>query len=270
MSIAHLSDAERMFTVTRLLHEVVSWVRSQPGTASLKAILYLDEMFGFLPPVAEPPAKKPLLTLFKQARAYGLGVVAATQNPVDLDYKALSNAGTWFVGRLQTERDRARVRDGLTAASAGAKLERADIERRLAGLRSRHFLLQNAHDDEPVLFETRWALSYLRGPLTGDQIRALMAPFKGAGPTAGTGADAGAPPARPALLRPRPRPPRPPRRRKRTAPRYRRTCPSSSCPPATRGARPPIGHTCSAKRSSTTSRPSPRSITGRRSRSPRR
>jgi hypothetical protein len=175
LSIAHLSEAERMFFVSTLLNRVVSWVRTQSGTSSLRAILYMDEVFGFLPPVAEPPSKRPLLTLLKQARAYGLGVVLATQNPVDLDYKALSNCGTWFLGRLQTERDVARVLDGLAGASsaAGKAVDNGEIERLLAGLRSRVFLLQNAHDDGPVLFHTRWAMSYLRGPLTRKQIKLL-------------------------------------------------------------------------------------------------
>ena len=178
LSIAHLSDAERMFFVSTLLNRVVSWVRTQSGTSSLRAILYMDEVFGFLPPVAEPPSKRPLLTLLKQARAYGLGVVLATQNPVDLDYKALSNCGTWFLGRLQTERDVARVIDGLEGASsaAGSALDRGEVERLLAGLRSRVFLLQNAHDDGHVLFHTRWAMSYLRGPLTRQQIKRLSPP----------------------------------------------------------------------------------------------
>ena len=173
MSIAHLSDTERMFFVTMLLNEVVTWVRSQPGSGSLRAILYMDEIFGYFPPTANPPSKRPMLTLLKQARAHGLGVVLATQNPVDLDYKGLANAGTWFVGRLQTERDKARVIDGLTAA--GSLVDQREIERLLGGLASRIFLLQNAHEDAPVLFQTRWALSYLSGPLTGPQISRLMA-----------------------------------------------------------------------------------------------
>jgi len=175
LSIAHLNDAERMFFVSTFLNRVLSWVRTQSGTSSLRAILYMDEVFGFLPPVAEPPSKKPLLTLLKQARAYGFGVVLATQNPVDLDYKALSNCGTWFLGRLQTERDLARVIDGLDGASsaAGHAIDRGEIERLLAGLRSRVFLLHNAHGDGHVLFHTRWALSYLRGPLTRQQIKIL-------------------------------------------------------------------------------------------------
>ena len=172
LSIAHLSDAERMFFVTMLLNEVVSWVRSQPGSRSLRAILYMDEIFGYVPPTANPPSKRPMLTLLKQARAHGLGVVLATQNPVDLDYKGLSNAGTWFVGRLQTERDKARVMDGLEGVSAGA-FDRADTDRLLSGLASRTFLMSNAHDDAPALFQTRWALSYLCGPLTGEQIARL-------------------------------------------------------------------------------------------------
>jgi hypothetical protein len=176
LSIAHLNEAERMFFVTILLNEVVAWMRAQPGTSSLRALLYMDEVFGFFPPSANPPSKTPMLTLLKQARAYGLGVVLATQNPVDLDYKGLSNAGTWFLGRLQTERDKARVIEGLEGAStaAGARFDRARLERILAGLDSRVFLMNNVHEDEPVLFHTRWALSYLRGPLTRDQIAQLM------------------------------------------------------------------------------------------------
>ena len=180
LSIAHLAEAERMFFVTIFLNEVIAWMRTQPGTASLRALLYMDEVFGYFPPTANPPCKTPMLTLLKQARAYGLGVVLATQNPVDLDYKGLSNAGTWFLGRLQTERDKARVLDGLEGASAtaGAAFDRRRIEATLAGLDSRVFLMSNVHDDEPVLFQTRWTLSYLRGPMTREQIRMLMAPRK--------------------------------------------------------------------------------------------
>jgi len=175
-SIAHLSDAERMFFVSLLLNQTLSWVRSQSGTTSLRAILYMDEIFGYFPPVANPPSKKPLLTLLKQARAFGLGVVLATQNPVDLDYKGLANIGTWFIGRLQTERDKARMLEGLegAAASSGGTFDRGQMEQTLAGLGKRIFLLNNVHETAPVLFETRWALSYLRGPLARPQIKALM------------------------------------------------------------------------------------------------
>ncbi|MDI9486172.1 MAG: DUF87 domain-containing protein [Bacillota bacterium] len=172
-SIAHLSDSERMFFVTMLLNEVLSWVRSQPGTGSLRALLYMDELFGYLPPTANPPSKVPLLTLLKQARAYGLGLVLSTQNPVDLDYKALSNAGTWFIGRLQTERDKERVLAGLEGALAGGKFDRQHTGRILAGLGQRIFYLHSVHEDEPVIFSTRWVLSYLAGPLTREQISAL-------------------------------------------------------------------------------------------------
>ncbi len=175
-SIAHLSDAERMFFVSLLLNQVLSWVRTQPGTTSLRALLYMDEIFGYFPPVANPPSKKPLLTLLKQARAYGLGIVLATQNPVDLDYKGLSNTGTWFIGRLQTERDKMRVMEGLegAASEAHAAFDRQSMEQLLAGLGSRVFLLNSVHEDRPQLFKTRWTLSYLSGPITRDQIRALM------------------------------------------------------------------------------------------------
>jgi hypothetical protein len=196
-SIAHLSDAERMFFVSLLLNQTVSWMRTQSGTTSLRAIVYMDEIFGFFPPVANPPSKLPLLTLLKQARAFGVGVVLATQNPVDLDYKGLSNAGTWFIGRLQTERDKMRMLDGLEGASAGAgaRFDRARTEEILAGLGNRVFLLNNVHEDAPEIFETRWALSYLRGPLTRGQIKELMRARK-------AGAAAASDAAQPAPARP--------------------------------------------------------------------
>ena len=176
-SIAHLSDAERMFFVSLLLNETLAWVRSQSGTTSLRAVVYMDEIFGYFPPVANPPSKLPLLTLLKQARAFGVGIVLATQNPVDLDYKGLANTGTWFIGRLQTERDRARVLDGLEGVAAGSdkRFDRAAMEETLGGLGNRVFLLNNVHEDAPEVFETRWTMSYLRGPLTRTQIRQLMA-----------------------------------------------------------------------------------------------
>ncbi|GJL53383.1 MAG: ATP-binding protein [Nitrospirales bacterium] len=179
-SIAHLRDTERMFIVTLLLSQMVSWMRTQSGTTSLRALVYMDEVFGYFPPVKNPPSKAPLLTLLKQARAFGVGTVLATQNPVDLDYKGLGNAGTWFIGRLQTERDMARVLDGLegAASEAGKAMNRKQMERTLSRLGSRVFLMNNVHDDAPEIFETRWALSYLRGPLTRTQIKTLMDPYK--------------------------------------------------------------------------------------------
>jgi len=172
LSIAHLSDKERMFFVTILLNEMIAWMRTQAGTSSLRALLYMDEVFGYFPPQSNPPSKTPMLTLLKQARAYGLGCILATQNPVDLDYKGLSNTGTWFLGRLQTERDKARVLEGLEGASAstGVAFNRSAMEETLAGLGSRVFLMNNVHDDQPVVFHTRWAMSYLRGPLTRTHI----------------------------------------------------------------------------------------------------
>jgi hypothetical protein len=176
LSIAHLSDAERMFFVALLLNQTLAWVRRQSGTSSLRAILYMDEIAGYFPPVANPPSKAPLLTLMKQARAFGLGVVLATQNPVDLDYKGLANAGTWFIGRLQTERDKLRVLDGLEGAAAHASsgFDRASVDRAISELGPRVFLMNNVHEDAPVIFQTRWVLSYLRGPLTRAEIKRLM------------------------------------------------------------------------------------------------
>ena len=170
--LAHLSDEERQFAVTLVLSKLVTWMRAQPGTSDLRALVYMDEVFGFAPPTAAPPAKKPILTIFKQARAFGVGMVLATQNPVDLDYKAMSNAGTWLVGRLQTDNDKARVLDGLKSAAGGADL--AALDAAIGGLGKREFMLVSAKSSQPVVFATRWAMSYLRGPLTRDQVALLM------------------------------------------------------------------------------------------------
>ena len=174
-SIAHLGDAERMFFVSLLLNQVLGLdAQPRPGRPACARSSTWMKLPGYFPPVANPPSKAPLLTLLKQGRAFGLGVVLATQNPVDLDYKGLSNIGTWFLGRLQTERDKARVLDGLEGASAGS-FDRAEVDRMLSALQKRVFLLHNVHEDQLVTFETRWTLSYLRGPLSREQIRSLMA-----------------------------------------------------------------------------------------------
>ena len=177
LSLAHLSDAQRMFFVTTLLSEVLAWMRTQSGTSSLRALLYMDEIFGYFPPTATPPSKLPMLTLLKQARAFGVGVLLATQNPVDLDYKGLANTGTWFIGRLQTERDKLRVLDGLQGAmdAASHAFDRKTIDALLSGLGSRVFLLNNVHEDAPETFQTRWTLSYLAGPLGKERIQQLTA-----------------------------------------------------------------------------------------------
>ncbi len=196
-----------MFFVTILLNQLLGWMRGQPGTSSLRALFYMDEIFGYFPPVSEPPSKRPLLTLLKQARAFGLGLVLSTQNPVDLDYKGLANAGTWFIGRLQTERDKDRLLDGLSGV--GGNIDLKSVSDQLSGLKKRVFLMHNVHEDAPVLMNTRWALSYLAGPLTRQQIATLMKDKK-ARPAA-----APVEPARPAVLgrlppRPSPRPHRSP------------------------------------------------------------
>lgn len=179
-SIAHLDDAERMFFVTKLLGEIIAWMRRQPGTGSLRALVYMDEIFGYLPPTANPPSKTLFLTLLKQARAFGLGLVLSTQNPVDMDYKALSNCGTWFVGRLQTERDKMRLLDGLESCSQNADFSRGRVDKILSCVGKRTFLLHNVHESEPVLMNTRWVLSYLAGPMTRKQISRLMEAQKAA------------------------------------------------------------------------------------------
>lgn len=194
VSIAHLSESERMFVVTMLLNEVLAWIRTQPGTGSLRAILFMDEILGFFPPVAEPPSKAPMLTLLKQARAYGLGIFLTSQNPADLDYKGLANAGTWFVGRLQTERDKQRLLDGLEGVAARKEggWTRKWLDQAISGLEKRVFLVNNVHEDGPSVLQTRWTLSYLRGPVTREQIQSLM------------GSDRKGEPSRPAASRPEP------------------------------------------------------------------
>ena len=184
-SINHLGDAERMFFVSKLLTEILAWVRTQPGTSSLRALLYMDEIFGYFPPVGNPPSKQPLLTLLKQARAFGLGVVLSTQNPVDLDYKGLANTGTWFIGRLQTEGDKNRVMAGLEGAAAGSAFDRGRIERTLSMLGKRVFFMHNVHENRPAIFQTRWTLSYLAGPMTREHIKRLAPPAPEPGVAAG-------------------------------------------------------------------------------------
>ena len=189
--IAHLSEVERMFFVTMLLNQIITWMRTQSGTTSLRALLYMDEIFGYFPPVANPPSKKPMLTLLKQARAFGVGVVLSTQNPVDLDYKGLTNAGIWLIGRLQTERDKRRLLEGLHSASSDGGLQTSQLSELISDLGNRVFLMHNVHEDRPVTFQTRWAMSYLRGPMTRRQVKELMRDRKtestaGRGPAAGS------------------------------------------------------------------------------------
>jgi Helicase HerA, central domain len=173
VSIAHLSDEERQFAVAKILSALITWMRGQSGTTSLRALLYIDEVLGYVPPNGNPPTKAPILTLVKQARAFGVGVVLATQNPVDVDYKVLSNATTWMVGRLQTERDRDRLLEGMR--SAAGSIDITQLSATISGLAKREFVLQRAGVDTPAIFNSRWAMSYLRGPLTGKQITALGA-----------------------------------------------------------------------------------------------
>jgi DNA helicase HerA-like ATPase len=172
-SIAHLNDSQRMFFVSLLLNQMVSWMRRQEGTTSLKALLYMDEIFGYFPPNANPPSKQPMLTLLKQARSFGVGIILSTQNPVDIDYKGLANIGTWFIGRLQTKQDKEKVIDGLSSAVEG-KIDKNEIENLLSNLEKRTFILKNINEDGIKVFQTRWALSYLKGPITKEQIKFLM------------------------------------------------------------------------------------------------
>ena len=172
-SIAHLNDSQRMFFVTILLNQILAWMRRQEGTTSLKALLYMDEIFGYFPPQANPPSKQPMLTLLKQARSFGIGVILSTQNPVDIDYKGLSNIGTWFIGRLQTKQDIEKVIDGLSSASENG-LNKQELSLALGTLAKRNFIMKNINEESIKTFETRWALSYLKGPLSKDAIKKLM------------------------------------------------------------------------------------------------
>jgi len=195
ISIAHLDEPQRMLVVSLVLNAVLQWTRRQTGTSSLRALVYMDEVAGYLPPVANPPSKAPLLTLLKQARAYGVGITLATQNPVDLDYKALSNIGTWFLGKLQTERDKARVLDGLEGLAGG--LDRQTMDKALSTLRGRVFLMHNVHEQGPIALETRWALSYLRGPMGREELQRFASPQAATAPPPQTAAPAATPSAKP-------------------------------------------------------------------------
>ena len=198
VSLAHLSDEERQFVVTLLLSKMVTWMRGESGTDNLRALIYMDEVFGFVPPTAEPPSKRPILTILKQARAFGVGMVLSTQNPVDVDYKALSNAGTWMIGRLQTERDKARLLEGMEAVSGDVDVGELDVT--ISSLGKREFILHQTGSSAPSVFTSRWAMSYLRGPLTRDQIATLTADaperavLEGPPPEAPTAGDAPLPP----------------------------------------------------------------------------
>ena len=172
-SIAHLNDDERMFFVTLLLGEMIKWMRTTSGTSSLRAILYMDEIYGFFPPNGNPPSKTPMLTLLKQARAFGLGCVLSTQNPVDLDYKGLSNIGTWFIGRLQSAQDKERVISGLSGIGSNP-IDKSVLMEKISNLKKRNFLVKNINEDVLRVIETRFALSYLKGPLSNEQISNLM------------------------------------------------------------------------------------------------
>ncbi|NPA73128.1 MAG: DUF87 domain-containing protein [Epsilonproteobacteria bacterium] len=174
-SISHLNDNERMFFVTLLLNAFISWMRRQRGSSTLKAILYMDEIFGFFPPLGNPPSKEPMLLMLKQARAFGVGVVLSTQNPVDIDYKGLSNIGTWFVGKLQTKQDISKVIDGIASKS---DMDKKELSEKISTLKGRHFYLKDVHEDETKEFYTRWVLSYLKGPMTKDDIKLLMSKQK--------------------------------------------------------------------------------------------
>ncbi|MCT7613924.1 ATP-binding protein [Aliarcobacter butzleri] len=176
-SIAHLNDSQRMFFVTLLLNQMVAWMRRQEGTTSLKALLYMDEIFGYFPPNSNPPSKQPMLTLLKQARSFGIGIILSTQNPVDIDYKGLANIGTWFIGRLQTKQDKEKVIDGLSSANEG-NLNKDEVMNLISNLEKRNFILKNINEDGIKIFETRWALSYLKGPISKDGIKKLMSEKK--------------------------------------------------------------------------------------------
>ncbi len=171
VSLSHLSDEERQFVVTLLLSKMVTWMRRQSGTSDLRALVYMDEVFGYVPPIGSPPSKKPILTILKQARAFGVGLVLSTQNPVDIDYKAISNAGTWMIGRLQTDQDKQRLLDGMSASDGSVDIKA--LGDTISHLDKRQFVLHSTKAPAPQLFSTRWAMSYLPGPFTREQISQL-------------------------------------------------------------------------------------------------
>jgi hypothetical protein len=176
VSVAHLEDEERLLVLGLLLDQMLSYVRGLSGSSSLRALLVFDEIFGFLPPHPHnPPTKRPLLALLKQARAFGVGTIVATQNPMDVDYKALSNAGAWIIGRLQTDADRERVVEGLRGADGGLSgLEPGEVENLLRNLPPRTFFVRDVHAKPACgLVRSRCAMSWLRGPVTRRELAAV-------------------------------------------------------------------------------------------------
>lgn len=173
VSVAHLDDDERSLVLGVIMEEVLTWVRGLPGTQRLRALVVFDEVYGYLPPhPAYPPAKRPLVALMKQARAFGVGIVLATQNPMDLDYRALGNAGLWCIGRLQTDADRARVLDGMAGSGNGGSITESDLGDLVKRLAPRWFIIRDAHSDAGLVFlQPRWTMSYMRGPMTRLEIR---------------------------------------------------------------------------------------------------
>jgi hypothetical protein len=175
VSVAHLEEEERAMVLGLLFEEVLSWVRSLPGSKHLRALIVFDEVFGFIPPhPANPATKQPLVTLMKQARSYGVGLVLATQNPMDIDYRVLSNAGLWFIGRLQTDADRKRVVEGLAQTTGGDEQSAASLTRLIKQLAPRWFVMRNTRASQnTMLMQPRWAISYLRGPMTPSELKRL-------------------------------------------------------------------------------------------------
>jgi hypothetical protein len=174
LSVAHLDERQRLFVLALVASELVAWMRRQPASSGLRALLYMDEVTGILPPhPANPPTKTPLLTLLKQGRAFGVGAWLATQNPVDLDYKAVGNAGVQLIGRLITERDRDRALDGLGLRELGDGRRTDEV---VAGLGKREFVLVDVRSTPRVrTLASRWAMSYLRGPVTLPEMGPLVA-----------------------------------------------------------------------------------------------
>jgi hypothetical protein len=187
VSVAHLDDDDRALVLGVLLEEFLSWVRSLPGTQDLRALLVFDEVYGYLPPHPHKPAtKQPLMLLLKQARAYGVGVILATQNPMDIEYRALSNASLWYVGRLQTDADRARVVEAMSQSGGTGAQSAPRLAHLIKQLKNRFFIMRNlrAKDATLTLHQPRWAMSYLRGPLTPAEVRRVRQRLTGTLPPA--------------------------------------------------------------------------------------
>ena len=167
-TLKHLKEEERQFFATLFMHRVVDYMYETGASNHLKLLVVMDEARGYLPPHPHNPGTKaPITTVLAQGRAQGIGMLLGTQNPMDIDYKALSNVGTWFVGRLR-ERDCAR--------DLANELENRGVDlKTVMNIPQRQFLLMDKHGGNDTL-KVRWCMNHLHGPIACKDLDLLEKP----------------------------------------------------------------------------------------------